>query len=201
MGGAARGRAVVLHASPLPVETALLAGLREVIEERRPPHDHARWVPHVVAMTNCGLPGWVTDRRRIPIRPRRPGDGRTWPRMPESWSSLAGRRGGRGGVRRVRPGRLPCHRYDPGASSPSIRTERARLRAADRLRLPGAPGVFLFGGLQWTEKKPRAGGAHARRRCGMGGPARLRYHGVCRSERGITRSWAGIGSISRFAGG
>jgi len=176
---------VVLHGFALPVETALLAGLREVIEEA--PFRHMitpGGFRMSVAMTNCGLLGWVTDRSGYRYDPVDPESGRTWPRMPESWSSLAAAAAAEAGFAGFVPDACLVNRYDPGA--------RLTLHQDRNERDFGQPIVSVSlgsGGLpvRWTAEDGKATGGWSSR------TATLRYGAdrpgsaitaCCRSERG-----------------
>ena len=171
--------AVVLRGFALPVEPALLAGLWEVIEEA--PFRHMitpGGFRMSVAMTNCGLLGWVTDRSGYRYDPVDPESGRIWPRMPESWSSLAAAAAAEAGFAGFVPDACLVNRYDPGArlTLHQDRNERDFGQPIVSVSL-GLPAGFLFGGLQRTDKPRRVELAHGDVAV-WGGPARLRYHGV-----------------------
>src|SRR5947209_5921651 len=82
--------ALLLRGFALPVETALLAALAEVVGAA--PFRHMT-VPGghqmSVAMTNCGQVGWVSDMTGYRYDSHDPLSGKPWPAMPEVFYALA----------------------------------------------------------------------------------------------------------------
>ena len=131
-----------------------------------------------VAMTNCGALGWTSDSRGYRYTAEDPQAGRPWPAMPVAFAAPRASRPRRGGVRRLRAGRLPdqpLHSRAHGCRC--TRTRRARLLRADRLGVAGHGGAFLFGGHTRTERPVRLPLRHGDVVV-WGGEDRLRFHGV-----------------------
>ncbi len=131
-----------------------------------------------VASTNCGVAGWVTDRRGYRYDPVDPTTGRGWPPMPGSFVLLATRAAAASGFPGFEPDVCLINRYQPGArlSLHQDKNERDFLQPIVSVSL-GLPAVFLFGGAQRGDKPRRVrleGGDVAV----WGGPARLLFHGV-----------------------
>src|SRR5579863_7716920 len=109
-----------------------------------------------VAMTNCGDFGWVTDRRGYRYQPTDPLTGAPWPALPPVLLSLASEAAGAAGYPTSRPDACLINRYEPGA-----RLTLHQDRNEQDLRHPivsvslGLPAVFLFGGLQRTDRPRR----------------------------------------------
>jgi DNA oxidative demethylase len=131
-----------------------------------------------VAMTNCSSLGWVTDRTGYRYDAVDPETGNTWPAMPEVFRRLAEGAAARGGFGGFAPDACLINRYEPGArlSLHQDRNEKDFGQPIVSVSL-GLPAVFLFGGLQRTEKPRRVALNHGDVMV-WGGPARLRFHGV-----------------------
>jgi alkylated DNA repair protein (DNA oxidative demethylase) len=131
-----------------------------------------------VAMSNCGLAGWVTDRRGYRYDPVDPLTGRCWPEIPEEFATLAKLAGERAGFADFKPDACLINRYEPTArmSLHQDKDERDYQSPIVSVSL-GLPAVFLFGGQQRSDKPLRVPLAHGDVVV-WGGPARLRYHGV-----------------------
>jgi DNA oxidative demethylase len=131
-----------------------------------------------VAMTNCGILGWVTDRTGYRYHSVDPDSGRNWPPMPDSFMRLARDAAGRAGFNGFVPDACLINRYEAGArlSLHQDRNERDFTAPIVSVSL-GIPAVFLFGGSNRADKSRRVPLAHGDIVV-WGGPARLRYHGV-----------------------
>jgi alkylated DNA repair protein (DNA oxidative demethylase) len=131
-----------------------------------------------VAMTNCGVAGWVTDRRGYRYNPRDPISGDPWPPMPVVFRALAASAADRAGFADFTPDSCLINRYEPGArmSLHQDRNERDMAQPIVSLSL-GLPAVFLFGGLSRGERPRRVPLRHGDVAV-WGGPARLAFHGV-----------------------
>ena len=82
--------AVLLRALARPVENALIAALRDIVEQAPFRHMMTRGGHRMsVAMTNCGSAGWVTDRTGYRYDANDPESGKPWPAMPPSFRELA----------------------------------------------------------------------------------------------------------------
>ena len=140
-----------------------------------------------VAMTNCGSAGWVTDRTGYRYDPVDPRTGEPWPAMPPVFRDLAGARRRRAASPASRP--MP-------ASSIATSPARGMSLHQDKDELDfgapivsvslGLPAIFLFGGLQRSDK-PRALPARPWRRRGLGRAvaARLSRRGAARRRRAL----------------
>jgi alkylated DNA repair protein (DNA oxidative demethylase) len=131
-----------------------------------------------VGMTNAGPLGWVSDRRGYRYGPVDPDRGKPWPAMPDVFLDLAGAAAARAGFSGFVPDACLINRYAPGTrlTLHQDRNERDFDRPIVSISL-GIPAVFLFGGLQRTDRPIRVPLAHGDVVV-WGGPARLRYHGV-----------------------
>src|SRR5271166_389663 len=131
-----------------------------------------------VAMTNCGVVGWVSDRRGYRYGVIDPDSGRPWPAMPDVFLALASRAAASGGFDGFRPDACLVNRYEPGArmSLHQDRDERDFSAPIVSVSL-GLPATFLFGGLKRSDRPHRLPLAHGDVAV-WGGPSRLVFHGV-----------------------
>jgi DNA oxidative demethylase len=131
-----------------------------------------------VAMTNCGSLGWVTDRTGYRYTSTDPETGHPWPILPKPFAQLA--------TTAAQAARFPnfaadaclINRYEPGAkmSLHQDKNEQDYSQPIVSVSL-GLPAVFLFGGLERSDKAARVN-LHHGDVVVWGGPARLRYHGI-----------------------
>jgi DNA oxidative demethylase len=131
-----------------------------------------------VAMTNCGMLGWVSDRRGYRYSPVDPESGAPWPSMPETFAALAGEAAARAGFPSFAPDSCLVNRYSAGdkLSAHQDRNERDFAHPIVSVSL-GLPAIFLLYG------ERRSGPARTIPLedgdvLVWGGPARLAYHGV-----------------------
>ena len=131
-----------------------------------------------VAMTNCGSLGWVTDRKGYRYASVDPETGTVWPAMPEVFMDLARGAATKAGYPAFVPDACLVNRYEPGA-----RLTLHQDKNENDFEYPivsvslGLPAIFLFGGLERSDKTVRVPVFHGDILV-WGGPARLRYHGV-----------------------
>jgi alkylated DNA repair protein (DNA oxidative demethylase) len=171
--------AVVLRGFALAREAALLAALQDVA--RGSPFRHMTTpggFQMSVAMTNCGLLGWVSDHAGYRYDPIDPDTGRAWPPMPRGFLQLAQDAAAAAGFMDFEPDACLVNRYAPGArlTLHQDRDEHDFGKPIVSVSL-GIPAVFRFGGSSRADK-PRRVPLHHGDTVVWGGPARLRYHGV-----------------------
>ncbi len=131
-----------------------------------------------VAMTNCGVVGWVTDGVGYRYDPLDPATGRAWPPMPGVFRQLAARAAAECGYLGFEPDACLVNEYTPGSRLSLHRDSDERDFAQPIVSVSlGLPAVFLLGGLDRGDRTSRV-----RLESGdvvvLGGPARLAYHGV-----------------------
>jgi alkylated DNA repair protein (DNA oxidative demethylase) len=171
--------AVLLRGFARPVEADLMADLRGIVEQA--PFRHMV-VPGghqmSVAMTNCGIAGWVTDRSGYRYDSSDPETGKPWPAMPASFRELAGHAADAAGFDRFSPEVCLVNRYAPGARM-SLHQDKDELDLGAPIVSVslGLPAIFLFGGLKRSDKPHRFRLQHGDVAV-WGGPARLAFHGV-----------------------
>lgn len=131
-----------------------------------------------VATTSCGTAGWVTDRSGYRYEARDPETGRPWPEMPAVFLELAVHAAAHAGFRGFVPDACLVNRYEPGARMSLHQDKDERDLEAPIVSVSmGLPAVFLFGGSRRADTPCRIRLAHGDVVV-LGGPARLRYHGV-----------------------
>jgi alkylated DNA repair protein (DNA oxidative demethylase) len=177
--------AVILRGFAMHDEAALLSALNDVTAMA--PFRHMvtpGGYRMSVAMTNCGLLGWVTDRTGYRYDEIDPESGVRWPAMPAPFLKLAERAAAEAGFAGFHPDACLINRYEPGAklSLHQDKNERDYGEPIVSVSL-GIPAVFLFGGMNRADKTARVPVTHGDVVV-WGGPARLRYHGVMPLKEG-----------------
>ncbi|HEX5514518.1 MAG TPA: DNA oxidative demethylase AlkB [Gammaproteobacteria bacterium] len=171
--------AVVLRRFAAREAAAVLAMLRQITD--RAPFRHMvtpGGFRMSVAMSNCGRYGWVADRRGYRYDPIDPESGKPWPPMPSLFSELAQSAAAAAGFAGFKPDACLINRYAPGTRLSLHQDKNERDFSAPIVSVSlGIPAVFLFGGLQRSDKAMRVPLEHGDVVV-WGGPARLRYHGV-----------------------
>jgi alkylated DNA repair protein (DNA oxidative demethylase) len=171
--------AVLLRGFAKPVEDELIAALGAIAAQAPFRHMLTPGGHQMsVAMTNCGSNGWVTDRRGYRYDSVDPESGKPWPPMPPSFRALAERAAAEAGFDGFAPDACLVNRYQPGARM-SLHQDRDEgdFGAPIVSVSLGLPAVFLFGGLQRSDKTQRYRLEHGDIAV-WGGPARLVFHGV-----------------------
>ena len=171
--------AVVLRGFALPTEVQLLQDVDAVMAAALPRHmTTPGGFKMSAAMTNCGAKGWITDRSGYRYAPRDPLTDLPWPPMPGSCADLARRAADRAGFAGFDPDSCLINRYEPGAkmSLHQDRDERDFSGPIVSVSL-GLQAIFLFGGLQRSDRPQRVALYHGDVVV-WGGPARLNFHGI-----------------------
>ena len=171
--------AVLLRCHARPLQDEIIAALRDIVAQapfRRmvTPGGHQM----SVAMTNCGPLGWTTDRSGYRYVQDDPETGRPWPAMPPVFAQLAEQAAAAAGFVRFSPDACLINRYEPGArmSLHQDRDEQDFAQPIVSVSL-GLPAIFLFGGLERSDKPRRFRLEHGDVVV-WGGPSRLFFHGV-----------------------
>jgi alkylated DNA repair protein (DNA oxidative demethylase) len=131
-----------------------------------------------VAMTNCGLAGWVTDSSGYRYTRQDPVSGNPWPPMPAIFLSLATRAAAVAGFEGFLPDACLINRYAPGAKLSLHQDKNETDFTAPIVSVSlGLPARFLFGGLRRNDPVTRVELRHGDVVV-WGRSARLAYHGV-----------------------
>ena len=172
-------RAVLLRGLAKPVEADLIADISDIVAQAPFRHMFTPGGHQMsVAMTNCGSVGWVTDRSGYRYDRADPESAKPWPAMPPTFRALAAQAAAQAGFDRFSPDACLINRYQPGARM-SLHQDKDELD----LDAPivsvslGLPAIFLFGGLQRSDKPRRFRLEHGDIAV-WGGPTRLAFHGV-----------------------
>jgi alkylated DNA repair protein (DNA oxidative demethylase) len=131
-----------------------------------------------VAMTNCGALGWVSDRKGYRYSAFEPETGRPWPAMPAVFLALAQAAAAEAGFAGFVPDACLVNSYEPGAKMSLHQDKDERDAEAPIVSVSlGLPAVFLFGGLERSERPQRLSLKHGDVVV-WGGAARFNFHGV-----------------------
>jgi alkylated DNA repair protein (DNA oxidative demethylase) len=171
--------AVLLHGHAKPVEGELIVALRDIVAQAPFRRMHTPGGHRMsVAMTNCGQLGWITDRSGYRYAGNDPETGQRWPAMPAAFLQLAIEAAATAGFKNFLPDACLINRYEPGArmSLHQDRDEQDFDAPIVSVSL-GLPAIFLFGGLERSEKPRRFRLEHGDVVV-WGGPSRLVFHGV-----------------------
>lgn len=131
-----------------------------------------------VAMSNCGALGWISDRRGYRYAAQDPDSGKPWPAMPEAFRRLAAEAAVAAGYAPLQPQACLINRYEAGTRL-TLHQDRDELD----LDAPivsvslGLPAIFLFGGLQRSDRCTRHRVEHGDVAV-WGGASRLCFHGI-----------------------
>lgn len=177
--------ASVLRQFAVAEEAVLLSALEDVIAQAPLRHMVTPGGYRMsVAMTNCGSLGWVSDRTGYRYDAIDPESGLPWPRMPNAFMRLATGAAAQAGFSEYVPDACLINRYGPGAklSLHQDKDEQDFGQPIVSVSL-GIPAVFLFGGLNRSDKPARVILTHGDVVV-WGGPDRLRYHGVLPLKEG-----------------
>jgi DNA oxidative demethylase len=171
--------AVLLRGFAKPFEADLIADLRAIVAQAPFRHMVTPGGHEMsVAMTNCGSAGWVTDRSGYRYDANDPLAGKPWPEMPPSFRDLAGQAAAQAGFTKFSPDVCLINRYQPGARMSLHQDKDEHDFGAPIVSVSlGLPAIFLFGGLQRSDKPQRYRLEHGDIAV-WGGPARLVFHGV-----------------------
>ena len=131
-----------------------------------------------VGLTNCGALGWISDRSGYRYDRTDPLSSQPWPPMPGCFADIAARAAAEAGFDDFKPNACLVNRYEPGArlSLHQDRDEGDMSAPIVSVSL-GLPAVFLFGGLQRSDRTARYRLAHGDVAV-WGGAARLAFHGI-----------------------
>ena len=145
-----------------------------------------------VAMTNCGALGWVSDRCGYRYERCDPDSARPWPAMPTCFRELAADAARAAGHGRYAPDVCLVNRYAPGSRLTLHQDRDERGLAAPIVSVSfGLPATFLLGGLRRSDRTRRVELTHGDVVV-LGGPSRLRFHGVLPLKAGVHEILGGL---------
>ncbi len=171
--------AVILRRFAITDQAALLAALNDIAAQA--PFRHMvtpGGLKMSVPMTNCGELGWVSDRRGYRYDEYDPDSAKRWPPMPDAFLTLAKNAATAAGFENFQPDACLINRYSAGTRLSLHQDKNESDFTAPIVSVSlGIPAIFLFGGMQRTDKPTRILLTHGDVAV-WGGPARLHYHGV-----------------------
>lgn len=181
--------AMLLRGAALPFEKEALVSLNEITAAS--PFRHMitpSGYTMSVAMTNCGVAGWVTDRTGYRYDQSDSMTGNPWPPMPNCFRKLAVFAAKEAGYPNFQPDACLINRYEPGArlSLHQDKNERDFTNPIVSVSL-GLPVTFQFGGLKRNDPVKRYALKHGDVAV-WGGQSRLCYHGVSELKEGYHES-------------
>lgn len=137
-----------------------------------------------VAMLNCGIIGWVSDRRGYRYQSLDPETGRPWPPIPDLFLSLAERAAESAGYPGFLPDACLVNRYDADTRLSLHQDMDERDYDAPIVSVSlGLSAGFLWGGLSRGDKARRHR-VHHGDVVVWGGPSRMVFHGLDSVEPG-----------------
>jgi alkylated DNA repair protein (DNA oxidative demethylase) len=171
--------ATLLHRFAVDIAPALMAAIADIYAAAPLRHMTTPGGYRMsVAMTNCGIAGWVADKSGYRYDASDPSTGKRWPAMPDLFAEIAHRAAAAGGFAGFEPDACLINRYEPGARLTLHQDKDERDYTAPIVSISlGLPAVFLFGGLRRKERPQRMRVQNGDVAV-WGGPARLAYHGV-----------------------
>ena len=171
--------AVLLHGFAREADADLLQVTRSVMAQAPLRHwQTPGGYTMLVAMSNCGALGWVSDPKGYRYAALDPVSNQRWPAMPACLLDLARRAAAQAGYANFQPDACPINEYVPGAKL-SLHQDKDEkdLRAPIVSLSMGLPAVFLFGTPSRKDRPQRHRLVHGDVVV-WGGPSRLAYHGV-----------------------
>jgi alkylated DNA repair protein (DNA oxidative demethylase) len=131
-----------------------------------------------VAMTNCGIAGWISDRRGYRYESIDPMTGTPWPAMPTLFLRLAASAAEEAGFADFVPDACLINRYEPGTRLTLHQDLNERDTAHPIVSVSlGLPATFFFGGLKRTDR-PKRWRVENGDVAVWGGPSRMVFHGI-----------------------
>lgn len=171
--------AVVLRRFARDTETALIAAIQAIVAQAPLRHMITPGGYRMsVAMTSCGQVGWVSDRSGYRYDPIDPLTGRAWPALPAALLDIARRAAANAGFENFSPDTCLINCYEPGTRLALHQDRNERDASAPIVSVSlGLPAVFLFGGMQRSDRPQRYRLEHGDVAV-WGGPARFAFHGI-----------------------
>lgn len=131
-----------------------------------------------VAITNCGIAGWMSDHQGYRYSTIDPLAQQVWPVMPEAFRNLAQAAAREVGFADFQPDVCLINRYPVGAKMGLHQDRDERDLGVPIVSISlGLPATFLWGGLQRSDKVVKVLLQHGDVVV-WGGASRLRFHGI-----------------------
>lgn len=130
------------------------------------------------AITGCGAYGWISDRRGYRYSKVDPITGQPWPTMPEVLREIGQQCALEAGYQDFQPDACLINRYVPGSKMSLHQDKDEKDFTAPIVSISlGVPAIFLFGGLQRSDKTIKVPVSHGDVVV-WGRESRLFFHGV-----------------------
>lgn len=174
-----RENAYLLKSFALSIDQSLLQNIYDVSECSKFRHMIIPGGKRMsVAMTNCGIGGWVSSSRGYKYDHLDSLTHKPWPDMPLVFKNFATMAAEQAGFEHFSPNSCLINRYAPGSrlSLHQDKDEGDFSQPIVSVSL-GLPAKFLFGGLARKDKPLRILLEHGDV-CVWGGASRLAYHGI-----------------------
>jgi len=137
-----------------------------------------------VAITNCGLAGWISDKKGYRYDHYDPLTGKVWPKLPLEILSVAKQAAEKTGFLDFTPNSCLINRYEPGARLTLHQDKDEGDFSQPIVSVSiGLPAKFIFGGLNRSDKALRTPLTHGDVVV-WGGVSRLAYHGIDKLKEG-----------------
>ena len=172
-------QAVVLRGFALPFVDELLPAIADIntvspFRQMQTPGGYTM----SAELSSCGKLGWVSDRQGYRYSHLDPHTGQPWPNMPNHFVQLARQSAAEAGFSHFEPDACLINRYAPGARMSLHQDKNERDFSAPIVSVSlGMAAVFLFGGLQRSDKAVRVTLYHGDVVV-WGGTDRMRFHGI-----------------------
>ena len=138
------------------------------------------------SLTNCGPLGWISDRRGYRYEPTHPATGRPWPPIPSQVLGCAENLTREAGLGGYEPDACLVNRYEASGKLSLHRDfDEADFKWPIVSFSFGNDAVFLLGGMKRSDPTAPIT-LHSGDILVLGGPSRLRYHGVRRIRPGTS---------------
>lgn len=137
------------------------------------------------AMSNCGVAGWVTDKKGYRYTAIDPQTGLHWPEIPKVFMQVAQTAARAAGYEDFVPDACLINRYTAGARMGLHQDKNEQVTTAPIVSVSlGIGATFIFGGLQRSDKTKRYKLDHGDVVV-WGGASRFNFHGVAPLKGGI----------------
>lgn len=137
-----------------------------------------------VKLSGCGALGWVSDANGYRYSAVNPDTGKAWPAMPAALEALASRAAQAAGFSQFKPDACLINRYVAGSRMGLHQDKNERDFSAPIVSVSlGLPALFLFGGIQRSDRPARIPVFHGDVVV-WGGSDRLKFHGVAALKPG-----------------
>lgn len=168
-------------------QSAILDDVERIVDEAPLFRPQMPTGPYMInSLTNCGPLGWISDRRGYRYEPTHPVTGKPWPPIPKAILDCAKALAHEAGLGRYEPDACLVNHYTAtGKLSLHRDYDEAEFKWPIVSFSFGNDADFLLGGMKRSDRTT-AIALHSGDVMVLGGPSRLRYHGVRRIRPGTS---------------